>query len=551
MKNVAIFNGFLFHYEMFGYIIHYCQRNQFKLTIYTENRFDQGWFHFYSTLFKEGSQFIIRPRHLFGAEHSQFDLVILTTDDDPHFKDEWVSPKVVKINHINYERRFNILNAIYTRPSSNVVSNWALPCFPIIDLAQKLNDTHNSKEMHIVIISNYGEYVCDVFNRFDTDENCQITLHFANRFLAKGFELLRSQIRSDILIETHIDIDASKLIQLITNSDYVCIETSSYPQHYEESMSGAIPLAYSCLTPLIMDKKMNAFYRFTNAIEYDIDGVEPIHLLSNNKYNDSIVNVEKERTKLIAGITRNLNAFCNNRNTALIVEPRALDCVPSIIQQYQTVLGSEWSIVFYCGSGLKPYWSDLLSDQRVDIRELDVNDLTSNQYNDLLKTRELWESLTGEFVLVFQTDSWIHWDDVYNIDFFMGLNKSFIGGNMSYQWNELVRECICPPCRNFNGGLSLRKRVDALRIIESFPPQPTVIASNALETDAEDVYFTIGAHKLGLPLGSDEQCGHFAVHTIFKERWFGVHGPNLPVFKDLVAQDCSNSSWLDFVKPRH
>ena len=206
--------------------------------------------------------------------------------------------------------------------------------------------------------------------------------------------------------------------------------------------------------------------------------------------------------------------------------------------------------MFLCGLGLKPYWTELLSDQHIEIRELDVNNLSSNQYNDLLKTKGLWESLTGEFVLVFQSDTWIHWDDVYNIDFFMGLNKSYIGGNMCYQWNELLRECIYPPYRNFNGGLSLRKRTDALQIIESFPPELTVINSNKLETDAEDVYFTIGAYKLDLPLGSDEQCSHFAVHTIFKERWFGFHSPSQPVFQDLVEQEGSKTPWLPFLKPR-
>lgn len=539
MKKVAIFNGCNFHYEMFGYIIHYCKRNQFELSIYTEQGFGQGWFAFYSTLFKEGGMvpFVIKNVNLFDAEQSQFDIVILTTDDDRKFQDKWITSKVVKIAHCNYDRRPSILNTIHTRPSPNVL-RWALPCFPIISRSQKLNRKHNSKELHIVIVSSYSTYVCDVFNRFTpSDDNCQITLHFANRFLAKGFELLRSQIKNNILIKTHIELDASDLIQLIANSDYVCIETSSHPQHYEQSMSGAIPLAYSCLTPLIIDKRMNAHYHFTNAIEYEIDGVEPIHLLSNTMYNDSIANVEKERTNLITGISHHLNSFCNNRNTALIVEPRILDCVSPIIKQYQTVLGLEWSIVFYCGAGLKPYWTNLLSDCRVDIRELGASNLLPNQYNDLLKTKSLWESLTGEFVLVFQSDSWIHWDDVYNIDFFMGLNKSFIGGNMHYQWNELVREYIYPPYRNFNGGLSLRKRLDALRIIKTFPPQPTAVnVSNTLATDAEDVYFTIGAHNLNLPIGSDEQCSHFAVHTVFKERWFGVHSPTPLVLQELLKE---------------
>ena len=51
------------------------------------------------------------------------------------------------------------------------------------------------------------------------------------------------------------------------------------------------------------------------------------------------------------------------------------------------------------------------------------------------------------------------------------------------------------PFNNFNGGLSLRKRCDMMRIIDTFPPQKTCYIlekdnpAKAFETDAEDVYF--------------------------------------------------------------
>ena len=33
--HIAAFNCFPFHYEMFGYIIHYCKENNMDLTIFT------------------------------------------------------------------------------------------------------------------------------------------------------------------------------------------------------------------------------------------------------------------------------------------------------------------------------------------------------------------------------------------------------------------------------------------------------------------------------------------------------------------------------------
>ena len=70
-----------------------------------------------------------------------------------------------------------------------------------------------------------------------------------------------------------------------------------------------------------------------------------------------------------------------------------------------------------------------------------------------------------------------------------------------------------------------------IRIIETFPPQKTCYVlekgdpKKAFETAAEDVYFTIGCHRLGLPLGDDEASSHFAVHSFYKERYFGIHNP--------------------------
>lgn len=42
---------------------------------------------------------------------------------------------------------------------------------------------------------------------------------------------------------------------------------------------------------------------------------------------------------------------------------------------------------------------------------------------------------------------------------------------MAFQ--ETEREGMTLPINNFNGGLSLRKRLDMIRILEAFPPQKT------------------------------------------------------------------------------
>jgi len=212
-------------------------------------------------------------------------------------------------------------------------------------------------------------------------------------------------------------------------------------------------------------------------------------------------------------------------NTVLIVEPRRLDILAQIIYDCKKFGTSDWAYVFYCGKSSVDYWSSRL-DSSIELRPLPVDNFTSSDsYNDFMKSKSLWESLTGEYVLTLQADCWLL--NKVPLATFLRLNKSFIGGNQNYIWPELIRERISFSHYNFNGGLSLRKRKDLIRICDAFPPQPTVSSKYALTftQDAEDVYFTIGCKKLGMDVGDDEICSQFAIHGYFKDAAFGIHNP--------------------------
>ena len=203
------------------------------------------------------------------------------------------------------------------------------------------------------------------------------------------------------------------------------------------------------------------------------------------------------------------------KNTVFLVEPRILERLPEVIHEFHVYL-KDWNYVFYCGKGTAEYWKEKVGSY-VELRELDVTNFsTPEEYSLFMEQAALWKSLEGEFVLTIQADTWIMNIEPYTIDFFLKLNKSYIGGNQSYIWNDLRREKLNPPFHNFNGGLSLRKRLDMIRIIETFPPK----------FEGEDVYFTIGCYRLGLPVGDDEASSHFAVHSIPKTHFFGIHKPN-------------------------
>lgn len=234
-----------------------------------------------------------------------------------------------------------------------------------------------------------------------------------------------------------------------------------------------------------------------------------------------------------------------HKNTVLLVEPRILPGLERILAEYMRILGTEkWHYVFYCGRDAIPHWKTR-TDSAVEIRALAVGNFDSSAaYSDFMKQRWLWESLGGEFVLTVQADTWPLGLEPYSLDYFIGLGRSYIGGNMRAEdvWPQLAREGWRPAFHNFNGGLSLRRRADMVRVLENFIPQPTcpdAVKSACISTDAEDVYFTLGCHALGLPVGDDYDTLFFAIYMIFPagNMAFGIHRPWQGHVRDFVA-DC-------------
>jgi hypothetical protein len=216
------------------------------------------------------------------------------------------------------------------------------------------------------------------------------------------------------------------------------------------------------------------------------------------------------------------------KNTVLIIEPRFIQSLVTNLANTYLHLGNDWNYVFYCGRGTKIYWSKMLPNF-IQLRELHVNNFPKPEnYSSFCKRKELWQSLYGEFVLTLQADAWITNEEPYTIEYFLNKNMSFIGGNMNYHWSELTKNNMNPPFRNFNGGLSLRKRQDMLKIIDTFPFHG--VSNEILEKDvfrkyAEDVYFTFCCYKLKMRVGDDEESSHFSIHSIYNDNFFGIHRP--------------------------
>jgi hypothetical protein len=523
-KNIAIFNAFTFHYEMFGYIIQYCKKYNYILTIFTPNNNSLGWLEFYTSHFNN-YQFCYKDISEYSILKDTFDIVFITTDDDLGFKTEWINHKCISIEHTNVIRRPEYIYKIATRPFINNYREWVIPCFNNFAETDKTNML-DTITMNIAIIGGNNYYNYDTINRLYS--NLHINLYIIAR-QAFYFDINKIINKDKIKVIILTNIETNELFEVLKQCDYIFCDCTNNLDHINGvSMSGSIPIAFSTLTPLIISKQSNTFYKFQNVIEVELDSLDNINI---HKGVIDIKSMVKEREMLVSMFDKYLLSHnFVNKNTALIVEPRDIPNITSLIHDFKQKLGDSWHIVFYCGKGLKNKMTDTL-DSSIEVRELNVNNFTPNEYSDFMKSKTLWNMLYGTYVLTFQCDTYILNKSPYTIDYFINMNKTYIGGNMNYNWNELTRENIFIPNRNFNGGLSLRNRIDMIKIIDTFGTNKTEYNSTKHQTDAEDVYFTIGCYKLNLPIGDDEACKHFSIHTIYNDSFFGTHRPNGDILK--------------------
>ena len=276
-KKIAIYNGFSFHYEMFGYIIHYCKTKKYDLIIYSDDNL--GYKDYYNTLFS----IEYRDVSLFNSERENYDYIFLMTDDDWSYKTDNIH-NTICIDHYYKIRNHVFINRIATRPFSNeYYRKWALPIYPI----PNINEINEINEINIVLLSDDSTYNINVLKRLKS--NNKIILHAISRSMTiERFKNI------DIEIQIYRNIDTTQLINILSKASYVITDVSESKKYATEIISGSVPLAFSTLTPLIISKETNSYYKFKNVIEFDKNSMEPIVL-----HDINIDDLKKERDELI------------------------------------------------------------------------------------------------------------------------------------------------------------------------------------------------------------------------------------------------------------
>ena len=296
-RKIAIYNGLRVHYEMFGYLLYYCLEKNINVVIYCYLNDSNGYIDFFKNLFQY-STFEFRCITLFDSEKHQYYNFILATDDDLSFnsENEDINNRTIRIDHDLLIRRIEIKKCIATRPFFNgLVRPWAIPCYPIINLNNRLDIFSEKKsECHVLLLGNDHFYYTSIINRLYSDR--PIILHAISRDMK---ESRFSNLSENITLKIYKNIHTIDLFKIAIKCDFILTDTNvSY--HYEnQKMSGAIPLSFSILVPLIISKQTNSHYQFTNVIEFDKYSDENI-VLDNKINGDFFIRLENERMKLIS-----------------------------------------------------------------------------------------------------------------------------------------------------------------------------------------------------------------------------------------------------------
>jgi len=256
-----------------------------------------------------------------------------------------------------------------------------------------------------------------------------------------------------------------------------------------------------------------------------------------------------EKIKKLANSVRTDSVIrgSENNRVAIIVEPRNTDVLFDLLHWTVRLLSPHgWKFIVFCGvdnyDAIRTFADDLQISDIFEIRNMAVSNLSIWDYNSRLLSKEFWESIPYEHILIYQTDSvlldgdlesFLQYDYVgapfHSKDRFARastikyciLTKLGIQNKIKYIFNDIFGQ---------NGGLSLRRKSAMLKCLDAD------IDKNA----AEDTYFSVRCENL-INKPHKDIAKQFSVETIYYDNPKGYHKPWLDLSPNM-------SSILNFIE---
>jgi hypothetical protein len=203
----------------------------------------------------------------------------------------------------------------------------------------------------------------------------------------------------------------------------------------------------------------------------------------------------------------------NGIYTAIIIEPRRHPAMKFVLDSFLSNLDRRWNFIIFHGIENSEWIKTMINDtfnkdiDRITLVNLNIYNLSHQQYNKLCATEEFINKIPTETFLIFQVDTMIcsqEKDLIYEF-----IDYDYVGAPWSKEHKAN------PGCGKVgNGGLSLRKKSKMLEIIRSVPYR--------LEYH-EDTYFCVVNTKIPLNVPDWEKAKLFSIETVYSSRSFGLH----------------------------
>lgn len=200
---------------------------------------------------------------------------------------------------------------------------------------------------------------------------------------------------------------------------------------------------------------------------------------------------------------------------AVIVEPRIDEKLETIIKTVMFYLSDskeKWGLQIFHGTENEGFINEFTKNwKNIKLSNLGVDNLSKQEYNNLLMNSMFWEKVYGDKVLIFQNDSILLRN---GIDDF--LKYDYVGA----PWIKSKEGSFVG-----NGGLSIRNKHKMIEICQ--------INNNQSDIPLEDIFFV--KNLKGQGVADLETAYNFSMEDIFSPNPLGVHNP-IKIDPDLLSK---------------
>jgi hypothetical protein len=253
-KDILIYNGFPFHYEMIGCMLEYCKKNDIHATLVNKCE-NEEWLHLYKQKFSFTDLSELPCLDVFN-------LIVLLTDDDMTFPDSFITYRTVCIDHYYLNRRPSISHHLPISPFYEGITQYVFPVFSYISYEEKLTLVQRP------ILTFLGDATLppnrETFKRIENIEDFDI--YIINRSI--GWKDYRG-MENVYLFE---NIGAREMFSLLSKTTYLCYIPNSCKNAGEQSknrsISACFPLSFTTGCILVFPETINTFLRLESPITY-------------------------------------------------------------------------------------------------------------------------------------------------------------------------------------------------------------------------------------------------------------------------------------------